>query len=343
MASSSDSKVIAITIGDLNGIGPEVVLKALQAWQAPVGVRVAIIAPESAWRFWQKHLGLELALPCAASLPAWPWQAQSVLCDVWQEHIPVEIGSWSAPSGKIAGEALMCATRWAREGLIHALVTAPVSKAALNAAGYRYPGQTEFIAEQLGVQSFAMMLMAGTFRVALATTHLPLRKVAESLQSEKLVDSLRVVQRELQTRFGISHPRIALTGLNPHAGEGGLLGEEESVIITPAITSARAEGIDASGPFSADALFGKLAQKQRVSTDAAGDFDAYFAMYHDQGLIPLKMAGFGKAINYTSGLPIVRTSPDHGTAYDIAGKNVAQPTSMIEALQLAASLVAKNG
>jgi 4-hydroxythreonine-4-phosphate dehydrogenase len=245
-------------------------------------------------------------------------------------------------SGKIAGEALQCAARLAREGMIHAIVTAPVSKAALNAAGYQYPGQTEFIAEQLGVKSFAMMLMAGDFRVALATTHLPLRKVAESLQVEKLVATLRVVHCELQTRFRISRPRLAVTGLNPHAGEGGLLGEEESVTIAPAIARVRAEGIEASGPFSADALFGKLAQQQRSNAATSTDFDAYFAMYHDQGLIPLKMAGFGRAVNYTAGLPLVRTSPDHGTAYDIAGKNLAQPTSMIEALQLAASLSAKN-
>ncbi len=333
---------IAITIGDINGIGPEVVLKALRIWQPPENLRVAVIAPESAWHFWQKHLRLDFPLPRVASLSEWPKQAQIVLCDAWQEPFPVEIGNWSALSGRVAGEALLCAMRWAKEGLIHALATAPVSKAGLHAAGFHYPGQTEFIAGQLGVKAFAMMMLAGGFRVALATTHLPLRQVAEALHREKLVETLRVVHGELQTRFRISHPRIAVTGLNPHAGEGGLFGEEESVIIAPAIARARAEGIDAAGPFSADALFGKFAQKQRLQTPEAEETDAFFVMYHDQGLIPLKMMGFGRAVNYTAGLPLIRTSPDHGTAYDIAGKSVAQPTSMIEALELAVSLLAKN-
>ncbi len=336
-------KTIAITLGDLNGISPEVVLKALGTWQPPSNIRVVVIAPESAWQFWQKHLALEYPFHRIASVSEWPRSQKFVLFDAWQKHIPVEMGNWSVQSGKIAGEALLCATRWASEGLIHAIVTAPVSKAALNSAGFHYPGQTEFIAEQLGVKSFAMMMISGKFRVALATTHLPLRKVAEALQTDKLVEALRVVQRELQTRFRIARPRIVVTGLNPHAGEGGLLGEEESVIITPAIQRAQAEGIEAIGPFSADALFGKFAQRQRAPSSGADDFDAYFAMYHDQGLIPLKMTGFGRAVNYTAGLPLVRTSPDHGTAYDIAGKNLAQPTSMIEALELASSIIADNG
>lgn len=331
-------KTIAITIGDVNGIGPEVVLKALRAWQPPANTRVAVIAPESAWQFWQKHLALEYPLHKIASWREWPPAQQIVLFDAWQKHVPVEIGTWSSLSGKISGEALLCATRRASEGLLQALVTAPVAKAALHAAGFHYPGQTEFIAEQLGMKSFAMMMIAGSFRVALATTHLPLRKVAEALHADRLVELLRVVHRELQTRFGIARPRLAVTGLNPHAGEGGLFGEEEGAIIMPAIQRAQAEGIDAAGPFSADALFGKRAQSPR-----AGDFDVYFAMYHDQGLIPLKMMGFGRAVNYTAGLPVVRTSPDHGTAYDIAGKNAAQSTSMIEALELAASLWADNG
>ncbi|MGH7495218.1 MAG: 4-hydroxythreonine-4-phosphate dehydrogenase PdxA [bacterium] len=339
---SLNFKTIAITIGDINGIGPEVIIKALQVWQAPANVRTVVIAPRNVWRFWQNHLQIEFPAPQVASLSDWSESTPVVLFDPWQERVLVDFGSWTAQSGKIAGEALLCSTRWAREGAIHAIVTAPVSKAALNAAGYPYPGQTEFIAEELGVKSFAMMLIAGDFRVALATTHLPLRKVAVSLDVEKLVATLHVVHRELQVRFCIPRPRLAVTGVNPHAGEGGLLGEEENVTIAPAIARARAEGIEASGPFSADALFGKLAQRQRASASAANDFDAYFAMYHDQGLIPLKMAGFGRAVNYTAGLPLVRTSPDHGTAFDIAGKNLAQPTSMIEALQLAASLSVKN-
>src|SRR5262245_48901028 len=150
-------RTIAITIGDVNGIGPEVVLKALRIWQPPESVRVVVIAPEAAWQFWRDHLQLTTSLPKISSLATWPNEDRLVLLDAWQEHVPVEFGKWSVHSGKIAGAALQCATRWAREGTIHAIVTAPVSKAALNAAGYKYPGQTEFIAEQLGVKQFAMM------------------------------------------------------------------------------------------------------------------------------------------------------------------------------------------
>jgi 4-hydroxythreonine-4-phosphate dehydrogenase len=176
-----------------------------------------------------------------------------------------------------------------------------------------------------------MMLVAENFRVALATTHLPLRQVAAAISTDLIVRRLRVLQRDLTARFRIAQPRIAVTGLNPHAGEGGLLGEEEQTIIAPAIQQARAEGIAAEGPFSADALFGQF-KKNR--------FDAYLAMYHDQGLIPLKVFGFGRGVNYTAGLPVIRTSPDHGTAFDIAGKGRAEAASMVEALRLAATLLA---
>ncbi len=182
--------------------------------------------------------------------------------------------------------------------------------------------------------------MAGDFRVALVTTHLPLRKVTEAITSKKIVEQLRVVEHELQSRFGIAQPRIAVTGLNPHAGENGVLGEEERTIIAPAIAHAQREGLHAEGPFSADALFGQFAQGRNENN--ATPFDAYLAMYHDQGLIPLKMYGFGRAVNYTAGLPVLRISPDHGTAYNIAGKNLAQPSSMIEALKLAVALLTKE-
>ncbi|RIK76264.1 4-hydroxythreonine-4-phosphate dehydrogenase PdxA, partial [candidate division KSB1 bacterium] len=220
-----------------------------------------------------------------------------------------------------------------------AIVTGPIAKVALAAAGYNYPGQTEFIAERQGAKHFAMMLIAGSFRVALVTTHLPLRNVAAAITQEKIIDKLRVLHRELRSRFNIPAPKIAVTGLNPHAGESGMLGKEEEEIIKPALAQAQREGIAASGPFSADALFGRYANR---TGDEKLSFDAFLTMYHDQGLIPLKMAGFGRAVNYTAGLPIVRTSPDHGTAFDIAGKGIANPTSMIEAIQLAVDIITKN-
>ncbi|MDZ7360922.1 MAG: 4-hydroxythreonine-4-phosphate dehydrogenase PdxA [candidate division KSB1 bacterium] len=326
-------KTIAVTIGDLNGIGPEVTLKALTQtpWQREF--RVAIIGPETAWRFWQNYLRINLPLPCIADLNEWPQDAPIVVLDEAREQSDIQIGELSIAAGKIAGNALMRAIALGRAGKIHAIVTAPVSKQALHLAGFHYPGQTELLAEGFGTADFAMMLIADQFRVALATTHLPLRQVAAAISRDLIVHRLRVLHRDLTTRFRLAQPRLAVTGLNPHAGEGGLLGDEEKNIIAPALEQARSEGILAAGPFSADALFGQYKKN---------NFDAYLAMYHDQGLIPLKMFGFGRAVNYTAGLPVIRTSPDHGTAFDIAGKGLAEPASMVEALRLAATLLATN-
>jgi len=325
-------KTIALTIGDINGIGPEVTLKALaqMEWRE---FRVAIIGPMAAVQFWQKQLRLEMALPRITDLNDWPRDKSVVVLDETSLPVTVQMGELTPEAGKIAGAALQKAMQLARENKVHAIVTAPVNKHALHLAGFRYPGQTELLAEGLGCTEFAMMLVANGFRVALVTTHLPLRQVANAISTDLILRRLRVVQMDLTARFEIDAPRIAVAGLNPHAGEGGLLGEEEQTIIAPAIRRAREEGINSEGPFSADALFGQL-DKNR--------FDAYLAMYHDQGLIPLKMFGFGRAVNYTAGLPIIRTSPDHGTAFDIAGKGIASPTSMVEALRLAAHLLAPH-
>jgi 4-hydroxythreonine-4-phosphate dehydrogenase len=326
-------KTIAVTIGDINGIGPEVTLKALTQTPWLREFRVAIIGPESAVRFWQNHLGINPPLPRIASMDEWPEGVSIAVLDEDREQSDVHIGELSRAAGKIAGNALARAIQLARAGKVQAIVTAPVSKQALHLAGFHYPGQTEFLAEGLGAADFAMMLIADQFRVALATTHLPLRQVAAAVSRDLIVRRLRVLQRDLTTRFCLAQPRLAVTGLNPHAGEGGVLGDEEQTIIAPAIQQARNEGIAAEGPFAADALFGRL-KKNR--------FEAYLAMYHDQGLIPLKMFGFGRAVNYTAGLPVIRTSPDHGTAFDIAGKGLAEPASMVEALRLAATLLASN-
>lgn len=327
------SKTLAITIGDCNGIGPEVTLKALAQTPWPRAFRVAIIGPEAVLRFWQNFLRLNLVLPRIADLEEWPDGAPIVILDKNREPASVHLGELSAEAGKTAGEALVHAMALARAGKVQAIVTAPVSKHALHLAGFRYPGQTELLAEGLGAANFAMMLIAEDFRVALVTTHLPLRQVAAAITTDLIVRRLRVLQQDLTTRFRLAAPRLAVTGLNPHAGEGGLFGDEEKTIIAPALQQARREGILAEGPFSADALFGQRSKNH---------FDAYLAMYHDQGLIPLKMFGFGRAVNYTAGLPVIRTSPDHGTAFDIAGKGIAEPTSMVEALRLAGTLSAPH-
>lgn len=332
-------KTLALTLGDINGIGPEVVLKALTEWSPPATARVALVAPVAAVQFWQQKLRIEQNFSIIRNFAEWPADERVALIQTDFGDATIEIGNWTITSGGVAAQALLHATAWAKDGLIDAIVTGPTAKVALAAAGYNYPGQTEFIAERLSAKHFAMMLMAGSFRVALVTTHLPLRSVAAAITQEKIIDKLRVLHRELRSRFNIPAPKIAITGLNPHAGESGMLGKEEEEIIKPALAQAQREGIAASGPFSADAIFGRYANR---AGDEKLSFDAFLTMYHDQGLIPLKMAGFGRAVNYTAGLPIVRTSPDHGTAFDIAGKGIANPTSMIEAIQLAADIITKN-
>ncbi len=213
-------------------------------------------------------------------------------------------------------------------------MTAPVSKEAMFRSGYRYPGQTEFLAKRSGSRESAMMLVAGGFRIALATVHLPLKWVSKALTVDLIMQKLRVIDTSLRRDFAIKRPKIALLGLNPHAGESGHIGTEEIFTIRPAIERARRNGIRADGPFPADGFFGAAAFRS---------YDAVLAMYHDQGLIPLKMTAFSSGVNFTSGLPIVRTSPDHGTAFDIAGRGVADPGSMIEAIKLAASVIKNRG
>lgn len=233
-----------------------------------------------------------------------------------------------AEAGRVAGEAIQEAARRALAGEFDAIVTAPVHKASLHAAGFRYPGVTEFLAHLAGEAEVAMMLAAGPLRVVLVTTHLPLRDVPKALTTARVEAAGRITARSLQAWWGIAKPRLAVCALNPHAGEGGLFGDEDERILAPA---ARALG--AAGPLPADTVFVKAMR---------GEFDAVLAPYHDVGMTAVKVAGFGTGVNVTLGLPFVRTSPDHGTAFDIAGKNVADAGSMRAALELAVELAGRR-
>jgi 4-hydroxythreonine-4-phosphate dehydrogenase len=214
-----------------------------------------------------------------------------------------------------------------------ALVTAPVHKGVINDAGIAFTGHTEYLQERTHSPRVVMMLTADKLRVALATTHLPLRTVSEAISGELLFEVAQILARELSARFGVQAPRIAVCGLNPHAGEGGHLGDEELRVIGPAVARMRAAGISASGPLPADTVF--------VPQVLAG-FDAVLAMYHDQGLPVIKYAGFERAVNVTLGLPLIRTSPDHGTAFELAGSGTADPSSLLAAVQLASRLAARR-
>jgi 4-hydroxythreonine-4-phosphate dehydrogenase len=225
------------------------------------------------------------------------------------------------------------AVRLAEAGSIQGIVTGPINKEAINLAGYRYPGHTELLADLTHSQEVGMMIVGGPLKIMFVTTHLAIRNLAASLTPERVGLAIRLADRALREHFGIRRPRIGVAALNPHAGEGGLFGNEEQQCILPAAREAREAGIHASDPLPADTLFGKAVR---------GDYDGVVAMYHDQGLIPLKLVAFGKCVNLTVGIPIIRTSVDHGTAYDIAGRGKADSGSLVEAVRLAARLATRR-
>ena len=285
---------VAITVGDPAGIGPEISLKAAS------------------------HP--DLLAVCEPVLYG-PTSAQEL------ERFPV--GRVSAEAGQCAYEAIVRAVADAQAGRVDAIATAPINKEAFAAAGIPWRGHTELLAHLTSTSRFAMMFYAEELRVVLATVHIPLADVPRTLTRERLESIVMLAAEELP-RFGLSRAKLAVAGLNPHAGEHGVIGMEDDDVIRPAVEACRARGVDVHGPFPADTIFLRAIRKE---------FDAVVACYHDQGLIPVKMAAFGRAVNVTLGLPIVRTSVDHGTAFDIARRGVADPSSLIEAIRLAARLV----
>ena len=242
------------------------------------------------------------------------------------------VGAVSPQAGRAAYDAIVRATRDALDGTIDAIATAPVNKEAFALAGLPWKGHTDLLAHLTNAGRVAMLFYSEQLRVVLATIHVPIADVPRLLTRDLMDFTIGVTARELP-RFGHARPRLAVAGLNPHAGEHGVMGVEDDEVIAPAVHEARARGIDVTGPWPADTLFGRAVR---------GEFDAVIACYHDQGLIPVKLLGFGRAVNVTLGLPIVRTSVDHGTAFDIAGRGVADPSSLVEAILLAARLAARR-
>ncbi len=323
--------VVAITVGDYNGIGPEVTLRAL----ANPGVRrlctPLLVGPRSVFSFYAARYALRMTFFDAE--PGLSVAGRSGAVPVVDPGSPgrpvVRPGTLSRHAGENAAGAIETGVRLVRAGFASALVTAPVSKRGLHLGGSPFPGQTEMLQHLTGVPAVAMVLETRALRVGLATIHMPLRKVPRSLTKSLLLSRLRVMHEALQTDWRIRRPRMAVLGLNPHAGEQGDLGHEEQQIITPVIGAMWRRGAYIEGPFPADGFFGEGGPK---------DYDIVVAMYHDQGLIPLKFSGFREAVNVTAGLPFVRTSPGHGTAFDIAGKGIADPSSMIAAIRLGVTL-----
>jgi len=318
-------------MGDFNGIGPEVTLKALSS---PAIRRICLpvlIGSTDVYEYYAKILRLKATIREIDDIPSRMRHDVFYLHSMRRFQKPViSPGRVSKEAGCYAGEAIETAFGLCRRGAAGGMVTAPVSKKALNEAGYGFPGQTEMLAKLSGQRNFAMMLVSGSLRVGLATIHLPLRKVPREISEESVAVKLSVIHKSLQRDFKIASPRIAVLGLNPHSGESGGIGDEEIRILNPAVKKARRKGMDVHGPFPADGFFGMRKY---------GGFDAVLCMYHDQGLIPLKLLGFNTGVNYTAGLPVVRTSPDHGTAFEIAGRGAADPSSMIEAVKLSVNIV----
>ena len=299
---------IGITVGDPAGIGPEIVVEALRSLAPqprPVRVYGDLAAVERAG-------GLPAGIEAEAHASA-----------------TVSPGSPDPAAGAGVVDAIRAAAGDCLSGRLDAMVTGPISKQVLGQAGFSFPGHTELLQEVAGKGRAVMLLAGGSLRVALATVHCALREVPERLGQLDLAAVLEVVRDDLVRRFAIDEPRIAVCGLNPHAGEGGRFGDEEQTLIAPAVAAARARGIDCRGPLAADSLFHRA---------ISGEFDAVLGMYHDQALAPLKVHAFGKAVNVTLGLPLIRTSVDHGTAFDIAGQGRADAGSMVEAILLAERL-----
>jgi 4-hydroxythreonine-4-phosphate dehydrogenase len=298
---------VAITLGDPRGIGPEIVAKALAA---PVGADVTLVGPDD----------LISAIPATQRVSVGSWKAGA---GARPEDRPRAVRA-----GQLAGHAIERGVQLARANLVDAIVTAPIEKHALHLAGFAFPGHTEMLGHLVGDVDVAMMLAAGTFRVVLVTTHVALRDVPMLVTADKVVRAGRVTIEALRDWFGIESPRIALCALNPHAGEQGLFGDEERRILEPA-----ARTLGAVGPLPADTVFVRALR---------GEFDAVLTPYHDVGMTAIKVAAFGHGVNVTLGLPFPRTSPDHGTAFDIAGMDRADPTSMREAIELAVQLGARR-
>lgn len=324
--------ILGISMGCPVGIGPEIILRFLGASRPAEGFQAVVLGDPGVLARCRDELGL--ANEIVAWQPGMPVAAGAV------NVLPLsDLGprlAWSRPdreSGRAMGGYITAAVRLIQEGVLAGMVTCPITKTALNLGGYPYPGHTEMLAELCGGGDFAMMLAGERLRVTLVTIHVGLAQVPQLLTSEKIARLIEITGLALRRDFGLAAPRLAVAGLNPHAGEAGMFGDEEERLLVPGIARAAARGWAAAGPFPPDTVFHQA---------AAGRFDAVVCMYHDQGLIPFKLLHFADGVNVTLGLPIVRTSVDHGTAYDIAGRGVASPTSLAAAFRMAGEIVSNR-
>ena len=319
--------VVGITQGDSNGIGYEVIIKSLADERILDSFTPVIYGSSKLMGFYRKTLHnigpMDINVINSAADAK---QKKINLVNCLPDNIYAEPGQSTPDSAKAAIKSLEMAVKDLKEGQVDVLVTAPINKRAMNEEGFCNTGHTEYLQREFGADDVTMIMVSEQIKIGVVTGHIPLRDVPKSLTKDSILGKLRIMKDSLLRDFGVTDPKIAVLGLNPHCGDGGLLGDEEQNIILPAVQAAQAEGIQAFGPYSPDGFFG-LGNYSR--------FDATLAMYHDQGLAPFKALAFSDGVNFTAGLPIVRTSPDHGTAYDMAGRDEADPRSMMSAIYTA--------
>jgi len=321
--------IIGITMGCPAGIGPEVILRYFQQSPATSLYKTVVLGDLAVLEKIRNELGFTISIT--------PWQPGTPLPEmtlpvIQLSSLPADTLKWGEPTDSTARamvEYITKGVQFIKQGWLQGITTCPISKEALNNAGYNFPGHTEMLAHLTETTDYAMMMAGSTLNVILVTIHCPLSEVPTSISTKRILQLIRMTHNSLKIDFGIATPRIAVAGLNPHGGENQLFGSEELHTILPAVSSGHDEGIDVSGPFPPDTVFVKASRS---------NYDAVICMYHDQGLIPFKLLHFDDGVNVTLGLPIVRTSVDHGTAYDIAGKGIASAESLKEAVNLAAKI-----
>lgn len=322
--------VVGISMGDFNGIGPEVIIKALSDQRILKIMTPVVYGSTKVLSFYKKLLKKEeFIYHQVKSAQELNFRKVNVV-NCWEENVEVKPGEITEEAGKCAFLSLKKATQELQETHIEAIVTAPINKHNIQNEEFRFSGHTEYFAEKFNAKESLMLLVCEGLRVGVITGHIPLSEVSRQLSRQKMEDKIRILEASLKKDFGINKPKIAILGLNPHAGEEGLLGDEEKNIIKPMIEGLKRKGMLIFGPYPADGFFGMLQYQ---------NYDGILAMYHDQGLIPFKTLAFEKGVNFTAGLSVVRTSPDHGTAYDIAGKDIANESSLREAIFVACNII----
>jgi 4-hydroxythreonine-4-phosphate dehydrogenase len=323
MNTEQQKPLIGFTCGDINGIGIELIIKTLSDNRILEQCAPVVFVSNKSINFYRKSLpDINFAYQAVKDFSKISYKQLNVF-NCWEEEVAINAGQLNETGGKYARLSLQYAVDALKQGRIHGLVTAPLHKKNIQSAEFNFTGHTPYLKHAFGLNDVLMLMVSSNLRVALVTEHVPVKEIAANISKESVAGKLHILNESLKKDFAIEKPKIAVLGLNPHAGDEGLVGDEEQTIIKPAIKEAKDKGILAFGPFSSDAFFARAQYEQ---------FDAVLAMYHDQGLIPFKSLAIGEGVNFTAGMPVVRTSPDHGTAFDIAGKGKADISSFLAAI-----------